>query len=225
MIVGRIKEGYGIVQRDVMCMENLSIHAKAVYALFVSYTGQKDCCFPAIKTVCKNLGISYPTVTKAIKELEEIQLLSVDRTLGESSIYYPNYVLKSETNEEIPQGKKIEKKETLKFTTYNGQATYVGFENYTDENKITHTGFWCAYSKKVDKRKTTKAWEKLNPKIRAMIMTKIPLYIAHQPNRQYRKSPYSYLLNECWGDEDLHQSTPTNNSSETAGKKRLSSKW
>lgn len=231
MIAGRIKEGYGIVQRDVMCMEGLSIYAKAVYALFISYAGQKDCCYPSIKTICKNLDISYPTVTKAIKELEEVKLLEVDRTLGESSVYYPNYIMKGEENEteevEFTDKRSKQKKEAIKFAEHNKTSTYIGFDDYIDENNTKHIGFWSTYSKKVDKRKTIKAWRKIPPKIRALIMKKIPQYIAYQPDRQYRKSPYSYLLNECWGDEGLHK--PVSNQHQQTPLKettnRLNTKW
>jgi len=96
MRTARIKEGYGTIQRDVMCAKGLSVYAKAIYSLFVSYAGQKSACYPSITTICRNLKLSKPTVIGSIRELEQMQLLVVERTQGKGSVYYPCYILAGE---------------------------------------------------------------------------------------------------------------------------------
>ena len=224
MIAGRIKEGYGIVQRDVMCMQELSVYAKAVYALFSSYTGQKNCCYPTVRTICRNLKLSRPTITNAIKELEQVKLLEVERTLGESSVYYPRYIMAAEASQAVQSPKPGQSKEETSFTNMEGTPVYIGFEDHIDKKDQKHIGFWNLYDKKTDKQKTIRKWQKLPLKTKAYIMQRIPLYKAYQPNKQYRKSPYSYLLNECWNDEDLHKA-PEQNQNQDPLRKRLSTPW
>lgn len=70
--------GYGIVQRDFMTMD-ISIYAKCVYTLLRTYSGEKSYCYPSLKTICDDLKISKSTVLRAIKELEEIEMIAVRR--------------------------------------------------------------------------------------------------------------------------------------------------
>ena len=89
----RIKEGYGTIQRDVMCLHGLPIHAKAVYALLVSYAGQKSACFPTVVTMSRNLDICKQLVIDSIRQLEVANLVQVERNPGKGSKYYPQYIL------------------------------------------------------------------------------------------------------------------------------------
>lgn len=73
------KDGYGTVQRDFMQMD-ISVYAKCVYTLLRTYSGQKDACYPSMKTICDDLRISKSTLIRAIKELEEIEMIAVRRT-------------------------------------------------------------------------------------------------------------------------------------------------
>ena len=226
MRTARIKEGYGTIQRDIMTMKGLSVHAKAIYALFVSYSGQKDCCYPSLGTIRNNLDISVPTIIKGIKELEALQLLTVERTLGEASIYYPNYILVAEAQSvspRIPEEKKVPEQP---FEEIAGKPVYIGFEDFSDEQGRQHTGFWNLYDKKVDKQKARRLWNKLKANTRAFIMQKVPLYKSYQADKQYRKSPYSYLLNQCWDDEDLHKPRSyTKGPNQNSENGRLSISW
>ncbi len=97
MKTGRIKDGYGTIQRDIMTM-NINVYSKAVYCLLISYAGDKLTCYPSLKTICTDLDISKPTVIKAIKELISVGLLVADKkktSLGEheNNIYYPMYIM------------------------------------------------------------------------------------------------------------------------------------
>lgn len=78
------KEGYGTVQRDFMQMD-ISVYAKCVYTLLRTYSGQKDACYPSMKTICDDLRISKSTLIRAIKELEEVEMIAVRRTKKDGS--------------------------------------------------------------------------------------------------------------------------------------------
>jgi hypothetical protein len=67
----RNPKGYGFIHRDVMKAKNLSIQAKAMYALLCSYAGTKEYCHPSISLMCEDLGVSKPMVIKYLSELEE----------------------------------------------------------------------------------------------------------------------------------------------------------
>lgn len=97
MKTGRIKDGYGSIQRDVMTSK-LNVYSKVVYCLLISYAGDKTYCYPSLKTMCENLDISKPTIIKAIKELIENGLLVADKqktAMGEheNNVYYPMYIM------------------------------------------------------------------------------------------------------------------------------------
>lgn len=76
-----IKEanGYGVVQKAFMKLP-ISVHSKSVYALLKTYSGSSDACYPSLNTISKDLMLSKNTVLKAIKELEDIKMVSVFRS-------------------------------------------------------------------------------------------------------------------------------------------------
>lgn len=78
------KEGYGTVQRDFMQMD-ISVYAKCVYTLLRTYSGEKDSCYPSMKTICDDLKISKSTLIRAIKELENIEMVAVVRSKKKDS--------------------------------------------------------------------------------------------------------------------------------------------
>jgi hypothetical protein len=71
--------GYGIVYRDVMISDRLSINAKALYGLMSSYAGDKKSCFPTQETMSNNLGCSIPTIKRALKELVDNCLIEKEK--------------------------------------------------------------------------------------------------------------------------------------------------
>lgn len=86
-----------MIQRSVMKME-ISVYSKAVYSLLMSYAGEKECCYPSIRTIAKDLLIAKNTVIKAINELVSVGLLEVEKVSGKNgenlnNNYYPMYVI------------------------------------------------------------------------------------------------------------------------------------
>lgn len=101
MRTGRLRTGYGMIQRDIMTMEGVSALSKSVYCLLVAYAGEKSTCFPSIVTICDNLELSKPTVIKCIKELEISELVVVCKVKSKdgfrSNVYEPLFLLQEDT--------------------------------------------------------------------------------------------------------------------------------
>lgn len=66
---------------------------------------------------------------------------------------------------------------------------------------IPFEDFWDVYDKKVDRPKCEKKWKSLKDAERSDIMLHVPMYKMAQPEKMYRKHPYTYLNNRCWEDE------------------------
>jgi hypothetical protein len=67
----------------------LTFGAKAVYVELLSYSWQDQKCFPSIAAMCRHLGITEPTLRAYLKELEQAELVSVERRgLGLTSLYW-----------------------------------------------------------------------------------------------------------------------------------------
>lgn len=97
MRTGRIKPGYGIIQRVVMQLK-IDIYAKSVYCLLVSYAGENDTCFPSLSTMCKDLSISKPKLIDSLKILIKEGLIIADKRKTKngdfaSNIYHPLLVM------------------------------------------------------------------------------------------------------------------------------------
>jgi hypothetical protein len=61
--------------------------------------------------------------------------------------------------------------------------------------------WWNLYDKKRSKKKTMKYWFKnIKSEIISDIMKHTKVYVQGT-EKQFRKDPHSYLLNECWEDE------------------------
>ena len=61
--------------------------------------------------------------------------------------------------------------------------------------------FWNAYDKKIDRDKCIRKWAKMTPDEKKACMDHVPLYVMSTPDKQFRKSPYSYLYNKSWNNE------------------------
>jgi DNA-binding transcriptional ArsR family regulator len=65
-----------------------SANAKVVYSMLLSYAWNNDRVFPGQERMGKDLGMSTPTVSRAIHELEDNDLLEIERRgQGKTNIY------------------------------------------------------------------------------------------------------------------------------------------
>lgn len=82
-------------------------------------------------------------------------------------------------------------------TSKGGVIPYPDEENKQEVFDI----WWNLYDKKRSKKKTFKYWSKnIKSEIVPDIMDHTKKYILTN-EKQFRKDPHSYLLNECWQDE------------------------
>ena len=88
---------YGFTQVPNFILRNpdLSIGAKTVFSLLLSYAWHNDYCFPGQDKLATDIGMSRPSVNAFIKELETCELLTIDRRgLGKTNFYTINFVVK-----------------------------------------------------------------------------------------------------------------------------------
>ena len=68
---GIMSGGFGIAPRIVMRDHRLSIEAKAIYAYFQSFAGNRESAFPARDTILNELSISKTRYYKYLNQLIE----------------------------------------------------------------------------------------------------------------------------------------------------------
>jgi len=89
---------YGFVQMPNFVLRNpdLSMGAKVVYAMFLSYAWNNDSCFPGQERLAQDMGMSRSRVTEFVGELERAGLISIQRRgLGKTNIYTVHFQVKS----------------------------------------------------------------------------------------------------------------------------------
>jgi DNA-binding MarR family transcriptional regulator len=61
---------FGLVDADIIQDSELSLRAKAIYALLSTYAGTDRSCYPSVATICNRAGVSRRTMERILKELE-----------------------------------------------------------------------------------------------------------------------------------------------------------
>jgi DNA-binding MarR family transcriptional regulator len=74
--------------KDVAGRRDLTAAAKVVLAILIDRIGQNDCCWPGIRLLAKDAGLSTPAVTRAIANLEAKGVVQIERqSNGRSNRY------------------------------------------------------------------------------------------------------------------------------------------
>ena len=82
---------FTILHNEFIDSELLSGNEKLVFIAIKRHLNSESLqAFPSIKTICKHTGMSKPTVVKAIKSLEEKEILSVERRESDERGYISN---------------------------------------------------------------------------------------------------------------------------------------
>jgi hypothetical protein len=69
-------------------------HALAVYVALKRHAGETKSCYPGVPRICQLTGLSRPTVAKALRRLESVGVVSVDRNRktsqgdADTNLYY-----------------------------------------------------------------------------------------------------------------------------------------
>ena len=62
---------FGIVSKDILTDPELSMQAKAVYAILCTYCNKERTCFPSINTIADLCDVNPRTISRKIKELKQ----------------------------------------------------------------------------------------------------------------------------------------------------------
>ena len=163
----------------------------------------------------KTTNLSKNTVTRSIKELEDLGVLLVKRRARLSSYYQISVkgvsklynTIKSELSEGVESLElDLEGNETASLPVE--QVVEVEVEqNDTLESLQSPDNsfeiFWGVYDKKVGKEPSKRLWERLRDSDKASIMNHLDTYIEQKQDKLYRKDPVNYLKDRVWEDEVL----------------------
>ncbi len=175
----------------------------------------------SLRYISKNTGIAFQHISKAIKVLNAMNIISVQGSesnsqgrviilntevhkwgLKSNQIGYSNQngdcrvtnlVTDSVTKSVII---KIHNKDKFKI-----QASLEALKNEFDR-------FWGLYGKSIGRAKCFKMWQKLTEGEKAQIFITLPNYLEHTPDIKYRKYPERYLKDRVWEDDYRPIQTP-----------------
>jgi hypothetical protein len=87
--------GFTQVPNFLLNDPKISANAKVVYAKLLSYARYNDRVFPGQDTMANDVGMSQPTIARAVKELEDNAWLEIQRRgQGKTNIYILKYRVK-----------------------------------------------------------------------------------------------------------------------------------
>lgn len=161
----------------------------------------------------KTTNLSKNTVTRSIKELEDLGVLLVKRRARLSSYYQISVkgvsklynAIKSEMSEGVESLElDLEGNETASLPVE--QVVEVEVEQSTPVEALQSPDnsfeiFWGVYDKKVGKEPSKRLWVRLRDSDKATIMKHLDKYIQSTPEKQFRKDPANYLKDRVWEDE------------------------
>ena len=89
--------GFTQIPNFILRDPNVSIGAKTVYSLLLSYAWHNDLCFPGQERLSKEVGMGIASVNRFIKELESCSLIEITRRgQGRTNFYTVNFVVKKQ---------------------------------------------------------------------------------------------------------------------------------
>ena len=176
----------------------------------------------------KTTNLSKNTVTRSIKELEDLGVLLVKRRARLSSYYQISVkgvsklynTIKSELSEGVESLElDLEGNESASLPVE--QVVEVEVEQSTTVEALQSPDnsfeiFWGVYDKKVGKEPSKRLWVRLRDSDKEAIMKHLDKYVQSTPEKQFRKDPANYLKDRVWEDEVIEHkfevSTPENKS-------------
>ena len=83
-----VRQGFTQVPNCILHDSALSVGAKVVYAMFLSYAWHNDSCFPGQERLAQDMGLTRARVTQLIAELDRAGLISIQRRgQGKTNLY------------------------------------------------------------------------------------------------------------------------------------------
>src|SRR5260370_14640982 len=104
-----VRDGFTQVPNFILRDAGLSVGAKVVYAMFLSYAWHNDSCFPGQDRLAADMGMSRPSVSAFVNDLEKAGFVSIRRLrLGKNNIYTIHFQEKAPTDR---RGKRLNLRE------------------------------------------------------------------------------------------------------------------
>jgi hypothetical protein len=89
--------GFTQVPNFILRDPNLSIGAKTIYSLLLSYAWHNDLCFPGQDRLAKDVGMGIASINRFVKELEACSLIEITRRgQGRTNFYTINFIVKKQ---------------------------------------------------------------------------------------------------------------------------------
>ena len=99
------------LSHEIITDKNITSNEFRIYTYLLSlYNEEKQCSFPSIETISKNINISVATVKKGIKRLSELKYISIEKRKGASGNYNIYKRLKHLIENKLKQSNKEENK-------------------------------------------------------------------------------------------------------------------
>src|ERR1043165_4462470 len=90
-----LREGFTQVPNFILRDNKISVGAKVVYAMFLSYAWHNDSCFPGQDRLAEDMGMSRVRVTQLISELQRAGLVNIQRRgQGRTNLYTIHFQVK-----------------------------------------------------------------------------------------------------------------------------------
>lgn len=77
-------------------------------------------------------------------------------------------------------------------------------DSFLNKSIVSFEKFWELYDRDEDKIQCETLWMQLENSERIECITKLPEYIKSTPDKQFRKSPKSFLKNKAWRNEIIN---------------------
>ena len=135
---GIMSGGFGIAPRIVMRDHRLSIEAKAIYAYFQSFAGNRESAFPARDTILNELSISKTRYYKYLNQLIEYDYIRVEREENDGWKGRNIYVIVSNPESDNSEPPAKENKKNGSKAKTGGQAAV--YFNRSRKSSITKNG-------------------------------------------------------------------------------------
>ena len=93
------RHGFTQVPNFLFKNSGLSLGAIVVYSKFLSYAWHNDFCFPGQQRLADDLGMGVSSINRFVKELEQSQLIEIDRRgQGKTNIYKIAFVVQGKAS-------------------------------------------------------------------------------------------------------------------------------
>jgi len=89
------RDGFTQVPNFILRDSGISVGAKVVYSMFLSYAWHNDSCFPGQDRLAVDMGLTRARVTQLISELDSAGLISIQRRgQGKTNLYTVHFQVK-----------------------------------------------------------------------------------------------------------------------------------